>query len=401
MMRLSFLNRTLQSGCAVLLLLGGVIGVFASGVYINPLKGDIGVHDPVMAKDGPTYFVFYTGGLIQVKTSSDRITWKNTNNALKSTPAWFKQEVPDNSGNDIWAPDISFRNGKWWLYYAVSTFGKNTSAIGLATSPTLNNSVWTDQGMVIKSTANNDYNCIDPNAFTDTTGISWLVFGSWWTGIKMVQVSSVTGKPAASPAILSLATHATGIEAPFLLHWKGYYYLFVSWDKCCAGVNSTYKIVVGRATLVAGPYTDKSGKSMSSGGGVVLDTGDKVRKGPGHNGILIENDTAFCINHYYDATQNGISIQQIRPLYWVAGWPTFTKPTSTLSMAASPGAAASKRRTLFFLPPKQGGLRLPVEVKDERSVAVYSLNGKALFSGSGAAGRLPSNISSGIFFLTR
>jgi arabinan endo-1,5-alpha-L-arabinosidase len=322
--------------CAQTLLLSGWLAVLsASSVYVNPLSGDIGVHDPVMIKSGSTYYLFSTGNRVGAKTSTNRIAWKNVGSALGSIPAWVIQEVPAYTGSSCWAPDISFRNNQYWLYYSVSVFGKNTSAIGLATSPSLASQVWTDQGMVVKSISSNNYNCIDPNAFEDTDGKLWLTFGSWWSGIKLVELDPATGKPkTATPTLIALAQHTAGIEAPFIIKWGSYYYLFVSWDVCCDGVNSTYKIVAGRATKVDGPYSDKTGKTMASGGGTILDTGDAVRKGPGHNGIFIENDTVFCVNHYYDATADGDSKLQIRPLYWDNGWPTFTKTITAVRQAA-------------------------------------------------------------------
>jgi arabinan endo-1,5-alpha-L-arabinosidase len=86
--------------------------------YVNPLKGDLGVHDPVMIKEGTTYRIYFTGTNIAAKTSSDRITWRNTSSGLAS-PSWIKTYVPGNNGSDFWAPDISFRGGKYWLYSAI------------------------------------------------------------------------------------------------------------------------------------------------------------------------------------------------------------------------------------------------------------------------------------------
>jgi len=67
-----------------------------------------------------------------------------------------------------WAPDISYFNGRYHLYYALSTFGSRNSAIGLATSPTLDPAdpkyAWTDEGMVLRSFQDkDDWNAIDPN----------------------------------------------------------------------------------------------------------------------------------------------------------------------------------------------------------------------------------------------
>jgi arabinan endo-1,5-alpha-L-arabinosidase len=296
------------------------------------------VHDPVMIKQGNTYFIYYTGSLTPYKTSTLRYSgWKDRGSTFSSGPSWIASTVPANDGRDLWAPDISFRDNLYWLYYSVSSFGKNTSAIGLATNPTLDPSAsnykWTDQGVVIKSSSSNNYNCIDPNAFEDTDGKLWLTFGSFWSGIQLVELQRSTGKPPANAKITTIATRSAGIEAPFLVKWNDYYYLFVSWDKCCDGANSTYKIAVGRSSSVTGPYVDKSGKGMLSGGGVILDQSTDQWKGPGHNGIFFENDTMFCVNHAY-AASNGSATLFIRPLYWKDGWPQFQSvpPVHTTTM---------------------------------------------------------------------
>ncbi|MCX7725382.1 MAG: arabinan endo-1,5-alpha-L-arabinosidase [Chitinispirillaceae bacterium] len=298
--------------------------------YINQLKGDITVHDPAMTKSNGVYYIFYTGDYIPIKISTDRIKWNKGGVVFKKPPSWFNTYVPENDGKNCWAPDISFRDGKFWLYYSVSTFGKKVSAIGLATNVTLDSTSpmynWKDEGVVINSTDKNDYNCIDPNVFTDTDGRVWLIFGSWWTGIKMVELNSSTGKLISSnPTIYSLAKRInnSGIEAPFIVKRGDYYYLFVSWDVCCKGVESTYNIRVGRASKITGPYVDKNNVQMTNGGGTLIDDGDERWIGPGHNAIFVENDTFFLVNHAYDARDNGTAKLMIRPLYWDKdGWPS-------------------------------------------------------------------------------
>ncbi|MBN1307462.1 MAG: arabinan endo-1,5-alpha-L-arabinosidase [Chitinispirillaceae bacterium] len=361
--------------CLSALLAAGIGAALYASSYVNPLKGDLGVHDPVMIKAGSTYYIYSTGRLVGAKTSTDRITWRYASSGL-TAPSWVKTEVPANSGTDFWAPDIMFRDDKYWLYYSVSTFGKNTSAIGLATSPTLSSPTWTDQGVVVKSTSGNNYNCIDPAIFQDNDGKVWLTFGSFWSGIKLVECDPATGKPADSTTtFISLASHSSGIEAPYLLKW-GFYYLFVSWDKCCEGVRSTYKIVAGRATSVQGPYTDRDGKAMTSGAGEVLDTGDAVRKGPGHNGIFIDNDTVFCVNHYYDANRNGASTLQIRPLYFDDGWPSFNgtiteAPTVGVTRQATGSAPNHIPDVRVVFPLSHSGI-------DRLSGRVFTMRGRVL-----------------------
>ena len=105
------------------------------GTLNSRLSGDIvPTHDPVIAREGDTYYVFGTG--LTVKTSKDLVHWTAGTPLLENMlPVWADAVVPNAKG--MWAPDIAFVNGRWRLYYAMSTFGSNRSAIGLATSPTL------------------------------------------------------------------------------------------------------------------------------------------------------------------------------------------------------------------------------------------------------------------------
>ena len=384
-------NRTVLIGLLLLTAFMSRVFPYSTGIlaYANPLKGDIGVHDPVMIRQDSLYYVFHTGALVQIKTSTDRITWKQRGSVFAAGPSWFRTYVPENDGKDCWAPDISYRDGKFWLYYSVSTFGKRVSAIGLATNATLNSSSpdyrWVDEGMVINSTNSNDYNCIDPNLFVDTDGKVWLSFGSWNTGIKMVELDPETGKLLSSkPTVLSLARRrntGTGIEAPFIIRHASYYYLFTSWDVCCKGVSSTYNIRAGRAAKVTGPYADKSGVALSGGGGTLVDKGDERWIGPGHNGIFTEHDTVFLVNHAYDAQANGASKLMIRPLYWDKdGWPTLDGSKGEVTPALREPQAVIPVRMRKQLHPvvfMTEGIRKPVDVQ-----RVYSLTGRPVPVGS-------------------
>ncbi|HEX2956737.1 MAG TPA: arabinan endo-1,5-alpha-L-arabinosidase [Chitinispirillaceae bacterium] len=319
-----------------------IVALAVFRVYSQGVIGSIFVHDPVLIKQGNMYHVFYTGPRVMHIKSALRYgtNWGAANSIFSTLPSWISS-IEGFSGNDLWAPDISFRDNKYWLYYSASSFGSRNSGIGLATTPTLDQSSgdykWTDQGMVIRTyQSGSKYNAIDPNAFEDTDGTLWLVFGSFQPeGIQLVQLNTSTGKIAALATPQTIAKRSNqAIEAPFLVKWEKWYYLFVSWDACCKGASSTYKIVVGRSSKVTGPYIDKSGADMKNGGGVILDQSTNEWKGPGHNGIFIENDTMFCINHAYKAT-TGTATMFIRPLYWNNEWPQFqyVPPVTTIGQS--------------------------------------------------------------------
>ncbi|MET9832970.1 arabinan endo-1,5-alpha-L-arabinosidase [Streptomyces sp. NPDC006385] len=291
--------------------------------YPGRVTGDTIVHDPTMMRTSSGQYLLYaTGGGISHKTSSDRIAFRNGSDAFSSKPSWWRNysSVPE-----AWAPDISFHNGKYWLYYSVSKFGSNTSAIGLATSSTGQPGSWSDQGIVYSSSSSSDFNAIDPNLFVNDDGKWWLSFGSWWTGIKMIQINPATGKQLSSHTTrYSLASRPTGtkaVEAPFIVKRGGYYYLFASYDTCCNGTSSTYKVKVGRASSVTGPYRDRNGVDMRNNGGTpVLESHGSII-GPGGQSIMKDVDGDLIVYHYYDGNDAGKPKLGINLLNWSSGWP--------------------------------------------------------------------------------
>jgi len=299
------------------------------------LSGDIApTHDPVIAREGDTYYVFGTG--LSSKTSKDLVHWTAGKRLLDALPEWAVRAIP--GATDAWAPDIAFVNGRWRLYYAVSTFGSNRSAIGLATSPTLDPAApgygWRDEGLVLQSKPGDDYNAIDPNFVVDREGRHWLSFGSFWGGLKLVRLDPKTGKPLdprAPPLAIARRLVPAGapapVEAPFILAHGGWYWLFASYDYCCKGTNSTYYTVVSRAKSLKGPYRGKDGSPMLQGGGTVFlraDLPEKQRfRGPGHPGFLHDKDGAdYVVYHAYDVENKGTPTLRIARIRWGKdGWP--------------------------------------------------------------------------------
>lgn len=299
---------------------------------------DLVIHDPsTIVKEGKTYWVFGTGHGVPAFSSEDRIRWTPRGAVLSASPAWVKDAVPGNKNNHLWAPDLRRVRGTYYLYYSVSTFGSNTSAIGLATSPTLDPAAWVEQGVVIRSGAGDNFNAIDPAVIETPDRKLWLSFGSFWSGIKLIELDPATGKRIAPDSpIHALAANPANqhnaIEAPFIQHRKGYYYLFVNWDYCCQGKKSTYHIRVGRSKKITGPYLDRSGKDLLRGGGTLLITSKPddgsgapfdAKVGPGHAGIVSEKGVdRFSFHYEYVRDQGGRPMLEIRTLTWDKdGWP--------------------------------------------------------------------------------
>lgn len=277
------------------------------------------------------YWVFYTGRGVPSYHSKDLVRWERGPAVFKAAPEWIAKIVPQNRNLLYWAPDIIKLGDRYLLYYAVSSFGKMTSAIGLATNPTLDPHDpayhWTDEGFVVRTQDGDGYNAIDPSVFHDRDGSLWLAFGSYWSGIKLVQLDPQTGRRLAPDSKLFSLAYNESIEASCLCRHDDYYYLFVNWGSCCRGPKSTYNIRIGRSKSVSGPYLDKAGVDLlQRGGSLFLATTNGPLIGPGHAGLLnAQGKEWFTSDFEGDLRMDGRATLAIMPLRWNAdGWPEAT-----------------------------------------------------------------------------
>lgn len=304
--------------------------------------------DPTgVATTGPEgeiiYVVATTGEGTKILQSTDLKNWEVIGRAFdEPVPQWAKEAVPGTAG--IWAPDLSYHDGLYYLYYSCSTFGGQRSVMGLAVNKSLNpdsdDYKWVDRGLVMESTPGKDnFNAIDPALLVDQDGKWWLFWGSFWTGIKYIELDPETGKPLEGAETKPVAARASStegegpawsqaIEAPFVYYHDGYYYLFVSWDACCEGADSTYKVTVGRSKSPTGPYLDQAGKPMLDGGGTIVLQSDQRWRGTGHCSVMRSSEGEFLLHHTYDMQNlDAQRILQVRPLTWSDdGWPEVGEP---------------------------------------------------------------------------
>jgi arabinan endo-1,5-alpha-L-arabinosidase len=308
--------------------------------YPNPgtVIGGTLIHDPSMVVRNldnpactclgdPRYLVYGTNNLMLA--SADRINFPYAGEYFPAgDPGWWKPTY----SKGPWAPDVSFHNGAYWMYYAVTAdVGSRQSAIGLATSPSGLPGTWTDLGHpIVTSTASGDFNAIDPNLLVDSQGRWWLTYGSFWSGIWQVSLDPQTGTPTGgAPTHLaerprSPGAAGPGIEGAVVFQSGNSYYLFASFDRCCAGVNSTYNIRVGRSASPTGPYTDAGGTAMLQGGGTTILATHGSVIGPGgqsvvHDDYLGSHD--LLVYHYYDSRINGTSSLGINFLDFSSAFP--------------------------------------------------------------------------------
>jgi arabinan endo-1,5-alpha-L-arabinosidase len=310
-------------------ILGGALAFVSMTTGVNgqnypgpgAVTGSTFAHDPTIVKVGSQYLLAVTAPGITLKTSTDRTAWRDAGLVWPNGASWVTPYTAGDPKANLWAPDLSYHNGQYYLYYAASTFGSRKSAIFLATSKTGASGSWTNQGVVVETTPSNDYNAIDPNLIVDGSGKWWLTFGSFGSGIKLISINPSTGLRTGTNLVsLARRTEAGGaIEGPVISRHGNFYYLWASFDKCCQGASSTYRIMVGRSTSVQGPYVDKSGKQMMSGGGTQMLASHGSIHGPGGQSVFTDTDADVLVYHYY--ANNGDAKLGINLIRYEGDWP--------------------------------------------------------------------------------
>lgn len=319
-----------------------VLLLLAAGpLHAFELEGETRAHDPSsIVREGGVYRVFHTGPGGRTMWSKDLKTWHQGPPVLAKPLPWWEDFAPG-TNHDIWAPDVIRVGGRWLYYYSVSVFGKSTSVIGLLSNDTLDPDSpryrWKDEGPIVTTTHGSGYNAIDPSLFQDRDGRLWMAFGSYWTGIKLIELDARTGlRRAGDTNLIALAKApppSTAVEAACLGRLGSRYYLFVNWGQCCQGTNSTYEIRVGRSDRVTGPYLDRDGRDLRDGGGSPFLASAGHRIGPGHVGLFEERGVTWCSTHFYDGTNRGRPRLRIAKLTLDGeGWPQLQDATTGTRM---------------------------------------------------------------------
>ena len=327
-------------------LVGGVVVAVVSAVPVGaepappvvpgPVVGDVTeVHDPTMVRERGWWYVLSTNGGMGIRRSADLVHWSLVGQVFPDgTPDWVRDRLPDVPPDNAWAPDLSYRDGRWWLYWSVADFGTRRAITGLMTNATLDPASpdyrWVDEGLVLATDDTSPTAAIDANAVTDEHGDQWLAWGSFWDGIFVRRVDPATGNFMTGAAAVNIARRKEwwqGVEGSFLVHRDGWWWLVASYGFCCHGVDSTYSVHVGRSRSLTGPYVDAAGRPLREGGGTTLlgSYGDVV--GPGHGSVVPVEGQLVFVHHYYDRGNGGVPALSIRQLLWGPdGWPVAVDP---------------------------------------------------------------------------
>jgi len=325
-------------------------------------------HDPTVVRDDDgTYYMFSTDAVanskdipsgVHVRTSTDLVRWTYLGTALDGVPeaaaAW-------SGAQGLWAPEVvRWPGGGWHMYYSASTFGSNTSAIGLAVAASPKGP-WEDRGLVVATRkGEHSQNAIDAAVAFDADGNPWLTYGSFFSGIYILPLDPGSGLPRVAGDLGSVIARRPrsvegAVEGAFILRspQDGRYILFTSYDS----LFTTYNVRVAVADHITGPYRDFRGIEMTDVDAPPAAVGTKVLGsyqfdggtawlGPGHNSVLTQkgpdgSDEHFVVHHVRFAAEPSQHVVQVRRLFFTAaGWPVISpQPFAGLRSEAVPAPA--------------------------------------------------------------
>ena len=302
--------------------------------YTNPVITFSSVADPTVIRTDEGFYLYATqtnSYWIPIYFSKDLVNWEFKRSAFRKATRPTEDVLP--GGGAFWAPEIRYINGKYVLYFSWAKWGDGSiSYTAVATSDSPVGDFLNAKPLLI--TDDFGSNCIDQFYYEEDSK-KYMFVGSF-NGIYVTELTDdglsvkrgADGKPVLKKQVCGRAFEGTNI------YKKGkYYYLFASINNCCPnnGMDSKYKVVVGRSENLLGPYVDRKGKDMlDNSWELVLEGDGETFFGPGHNSIIIPDDagTDWMIYHSY-VKENGTvggRLGMLDRIVWSAdGWPTIKK----------------------------------------------------------------------------
>ena len=314
------------------------------GTFLNPVI-DSDFPDPAVIHADDGYFYAYATQTlreekwinIQVARSLDLVHWEDLGDALPDKPAWAQ------STQDFWAPSIIFDGTTYIMYYSATPdichHHERGHALAIATSKSPAGP-FVDMGEPLLLGEGFEY--IDPMAFDDPVSGKRLLY--WGSGFQPIKVQELAADrmgfaPGSQPTDLIWPNPVKGafprlVEAAWVIHHDGYYYLFYSGDNCC-GPHAEYGVMVARSPNPFGPF-----ESLEEAKGVphsLMLFKSERWLAPGHNSIALDKDgNTWIVYHAIDVDRprqrqedeiNSRRVLLIDKIEWRDGWPHVGTPS--------------------------------------------------------------------------
>lgn len=305
-------------------------------------------HDPSIFQDTDgTFYVFSTHGngdfQVQIRKSTDLINFETLPCAISNDELTEGKKYTGQKKVDVWAPDvIKGSDGKYWLYYSMSTFGSQTSYIGLAKADKVTGPYYHDSMVITSKQGDSGPNCIDPNIIKDPKSQKlYMVYGSFAGGIYIKELDASTGRALDNNFGVRLVGRNNAwmaIEGPYIVYNPKFknYYLFLSYGS----LSSDYNIRVARSSKIDGEYVDADGNNLSlmtdlsqnygtkilGGYAFTQDSKNELKNGwmaPGHNSVINTTKGWFLVHHVrtYRYGEGPFMMQVRKMVFNEDGWP--------------------------------------------------------------------------------
>ncbi len=285
--------------------------------YKNPvIAGDI--PDPSIIRVENDYYTVGTScdfaPNYPIYHSTDLVNWTRISSVFSEPPAW--------TSDDFWAPELSYRNGTFYVYYTTKRRDNRIACIGVAITTDIRQG-FTDHGILIEW----GEEAIDAFVFQDDDGklyISWKAYGL----TKGRDIEILASELSADGLSLvgehfTLTDFATGWqgagdEGQCIVKRNGFYYMFYSIGGCCDN-RCDYRVKVARSRNLRSSWEQFPDPILQ---------GSETWKCTGHGTLVSTPDNRdFYMYHSYNAVDFEYIGRQgmLDELFWdeTTGWPYF------------------------------------------------------------------------------
>jgi xylan 1,4-beta-xylosidase len=298
------------------------------GQYLNPILEGF-YPDPSITRVGGDYylvnstFTYFPG--LPIFHSRDLVHWTQLGSAVDRPSQLDFGKLGVSRG--VFAPDISFHGGTWYLLNTCVDCGGNYLLTAKSAA-----GPWSDPAWL-------GFEGIDPSLFFDTDGRAWLVNNGPPEGTPLYDGHRAIWLQQFDPKTRSLigprtvivnggtdiSKHPRWIEGPHLLRHDGWYYLIAAEG----GTQDQHSEVAFRSRKIDGPYTPGPQPILTQ-----RDL-DPNRPDPitsaGHAELVSTPHgdwwAAFLATRpYIDGFYNTGRETFLAPVRWIDGWPQITAP---------------------------------------------------------------------------
>jgi xylan 1,4-beta-xylosidase len=257
-----------------------------SGALVLP--GDY--PDPSVVKIGDNYWATATTSnwapLFPLLVSKDLYNWENKGHVFTQLPAWADYY--------FWAPEITYDNGKVYVFYAAHKKNGNL-CLGVA-SASKPEGPYKDHGPLMCEAAGS----IDAFSIRDEKGKLYIIWKEDGNSVKKPTPIWAAELNEQRTAIVGekkelfrndVAWEQNLVEGVSMMRHGDYFYAFYAGAGCC-GRGCTYATGIARAKNLLGPW-EKYSKNP-------IQTGDENWKCPGHGTPVEKEGKYYFLYHAYN-----------------------------------------------------------------------------------------------------